>query len=684
MHARSSGLMLALASAVAIVASAAAQAPERSVARRWNELLLESIRRDTPRPPVHARNLFHVSAAMWDAWATFDPRARTWVLPERHVAADADAARREAVSHAAYRMLLNRFSASPGFAVMGPRYVALMQELGYDPSNSSTSGDAPATIGNRVAATLIAACLNDGANQAHNYANSVYQAVNPPLVVPLPGNPGMLDLRRFQPLALTYAVGPDGAVVPGPVPPFLAAEWGWVMPFASTASDRSDRVRAGATWFVYDDPGAPPEIGGEGDERWRWGHEMAAVWSGHLDPSDGVMWDISPRAMGNNASVLSEDMESQYRFLEGGDVGPGYAFNPVTGLPYAPQYVRRGDYVRVLAEFWADGPNSETPPGHWFAILNQVLDHPATVRRIGGVGPPLDPLEYDVKAYLALGGAMHDTAVSVWSIKGWYDAARPISAIRRMSQLGQSSDPMLPSHHPQGIGLVPGAIELITAATVSPGGRHAHLAGHEGKIAIRAWRGPGAIGNPGTEFAGVGWVLGEAWMPYQRPTFVTPPFGGYVSGHSAFSRAAAHVLMRLTGSRYFPGGLGEFQARAGEYLVFEDGPSADVTLQFASYFDASDQSSLSRIWGGIHPPFDDLPARRVGDRTGPRSFDRARALWMASACFGDISGDARVDGIDVGSLLAQWGTPGDADLDGSGQVDGVDLGLLLGAWGVCP
>ena len=36
-----------------------------------------------------------------------------------------------------------------------------------------------------------------------------------------------------------------------------------------------------------------------------------------------------------------------------------------------------------------------------------------------------------------------------------------------------------------------------------------------------------------------GWVLAEGWWPYQRPSFVTPPFAGYVSGHSTFSRAAA-------------------------------------------------------------------------------------------------------------------------------------------------
>ena len=40
---------------------------------------------------------------------------------------------------------------------------------------------------------------------------------------------------------------------------------------------------------------------------------------------------------------------------------------------------------------------------------------------------------------------------------------------------------------------------------------------------------------------------------------------------------------------------------AHEFLVFEDGPSMDFELQWATYRDAADQSALSRIWGGIHP-----------------------------------------------------------------------------------
>jgi hypothetical protein len=48
---------------------------------------------------------------------------------------------------------------------------------------------------------------------------------------------------------------------------------------------------------------------------------------------------------------------------------------------------------------------------------------------------------------------------------------------------------------------------------------------------------------------------------------------------------------------------------------------------------------------------------------------------------GDLTGDGRVDGADLGVLLGAWGTSGPGDLDADGLVTGSDLGLLLGAWG---
>jgi hypothetical protein len=107
-------------------------------------------------------------------------------------------------------------------------------------------------------------------------------------------------------------------------------------------------------------------------------------------------------------------------------------------VPYAPNIVPAGDYYRVLAEFWADGPQSETPPGHWFTIANRVSDHPLARRQLEGKGRELGPLEWDVKLYLALGGAMHAVAVAAWGVKGWYDYVRPVSAIRYMCDMGQS------------------------------------------------------------------------------------------------------------------------------------------------------------------------------------------------------------------------------------------------------
>ena len=72
----------------------------------------------------------------------------------------------------------------------------------------------------------------------------------------------------------------------------------------------------------------------------------------------------------------------------------------------------------------------------------------------------------------------------------------------------------------------------------------------------------------------------------------------------------------------FPGGLGEFVAPAGAYLVFEDGPSADVRLQWATYFDASDQAGQSRIYGGIHFPTGNTGGRTLGECIGTKVVER--------------------------------------------------------------
>ena len=609
-----------------------------SVARLWNEVLLEAIRNDLARPTVHARNLFHISAAMYDAWAVFEQDYTHYLLGKslNGFVSNFDAflyshqitgrLQDQAISFAAYRMIKHRFRHSPGKLGTYKLSEKLMQELGYDPedTNSDYSLGSAAALGNYIAEQYIQYGLQDHSNEVNDYANQYYEPINAFLDPETTGNPTLTDPNRWQPLAFDVFIDQSGNEIAGSVPPFLGAEWGHVIPFALTEANKTVFQRDGHDYPVYFDPGPPPYMTTDGQgtsDEYRHGFSMVAVWSGHLDTDLEAAIDISPASLGNfdlsTAPLNPEDFDQFYKFLEGGDPSMGHDKNPFTDQPYESQVVKMGDYGRILAEFWADGPDSETPPGHWFTILNKVSDDEHLVKKLGGQGELLDKLEWDIKSYFILGGTMHDVAITAWGIKGYYDYVRPISAIRYMADKGQSSDPQLPAYDPQGIELVDGYIELV--------GEDDPLAGSEkenvGKIKLYAWKGHEYIADVTTDVAGVDWILAEDWWPYQRPTFVTPNFAGYVSGHSTYSRAAAEVMTRLTGDAFFPGGMGEFEAQKDEFLVFEDGPSKDITLQWATYRDASDQCSLSRIWGGIHPPADDLPARVIGEQVGNQAFD---------------------------------------------------------------
>jgi hypothetical protein len=97
-------------------------------------------------------------------------------------------------------------------------------------------------------------------------------------------------------------------------------------------------------------------------------------------------------------------------------------------------------------------------------------------------------LDDDVKKFFTLSNAMLDASIAAWDAKRTYDSVRPVTAISLL---------------------------------------------YKGKK-IRAWGGPGK---------GTVEVDGSQWLPYQPATFPTPPFPDYVSGHSAYSAAAARILV---------------------------------------------------------------------------------------------------------------------------------------------
>ncbi len=666
-----------LAFACLVFATAQAQPPpfellpDRSVARNWSEAMIFALRRDTGRVAYNARVVFQFSVAAYDAWAVHDADARPFLLGETVNGFDCPydassrvessaAAQRTTINYAVYRYLRHRFGNSVNATASFAVFDDVMAHYGLDPSYTSTDYQrerSPAALGNYIADCVVRFGLGDGSNEADGYRTRFYAPVNPPLDPTDPDSiHDLVDPDRWQKLALGTFVSKTGQTLPAP--DFETPEWGFTSPFAMTAKDRRVFRRDGADYWVYHDPGKPALISATDPdalpEEYIWGHSLVAVWSGHLDPSRGhgaKLIDISPASLGNNQAFPQTiaGLRDFYDFLGGGDSSPGHARNPATGRAYEPQLVPLADYARALATFWADGPfTAETPAGSMMLILNeQISDAPTFKKRIGGTGPVVDDLEWDVKAYFALSGAVHDAGVTTWSLKGWYDYARPITAIRYMGTHGQSSDPDDPDcpYHPRGIAYVDdssdpagdGSRRVIDC--VRPGDPLAVGGADVGKIKLLAWRGHRFVSNRNFDVAGVDWILAEDWWPYQRSNFVTPPFSGYTSGHSTLTSAGAQVLTLLTGSPYFPSGLYEFPAEANAFLDYEEGPSVRVDLQWATYFDLADSAGISRLWAGVHPPVDDIPGRRIGRVIGARGFDKASGYFSGKGTAGSgVSG----------------------------------------------
>jgi hypothetical protein len=221
---------------------------------------------------------------------------------------------------------------------------------------------------------------------------------------------------------------------------------------------------------------------------------------------------------------------------------------------------RLTDEQKAIVEYWADGPGSELPPGHWNLLAQYVSrrDHHGA----GELG-----VARDVTLFFALNNALLDASVVAWDNKRAFDSARPITAIRYLFH-----------------------------------GRK-----------VRAWGGP---------YQGTRSIDGGTWLPYQQSTFPTPPFPEYASGHSNFSAAAADVLRLATGSDRFGASVtiraGSSRVEPGAV------PAKDVTLAWATFTAAANEAGLSRRLGGIHFEQADLDARATGRSCGDAAWALAR------------------------------------------------------------
>ncbi len=76
------------------------------------------------------------------------------------------------------------------------------------------------------------------------------------------------------------------------------------------------------------------------------------------------------------------------------------------------------DEKKVIAEYWADGPASELPPGHWSLIAMYVSARDQHT------------IDYDAKMFFAVTNATLDAGILAWKVKRLYDNSRPITGVR--------------------------------------------------------------------------------------------------------------------------------------------------------------------------------------------------------------------------------------------------------------
>jgi hypothetical protein len=486
----------------------------------WDEELLQAIRLHpgTTGPTITARALAVLHTATYDAWAPYDDKAVPTLVngnPARVTVTDPvqrEADKKEAVSYAAFRVLQNLFP-------QGSRYPFIEQ--------------------------------------------------------PNPANGKMAD---FKGQMAAYGYANDGTT-----PPRTPAQIGDRAAAAVIADRANDGANQGGNYA--DTTGyQPTRAWNEPTDPWRWQPLCTLTAAGvqHNAP-----YPPAPGTCPSGDYAIQSPYTPQWKNVRPFALNAPNQFKP-PGPPklangqYDPADIKTAladtsnlnDTKKMMAEYWADGPQSEFPPGHW-ADIAQALS-----RRRG------HSIDTDAKMFFVLGHAVLDASISSWSAKyqrddpttatvePTWDFWRPVMAIRKY---------------------------------------------YDGQM-INSWKGPGK---------GYGLVPAKDWLPYQALNVITPPFPEYTSGHSTFSGAARVAILAFTGSDYF---AAKVTIPKGSSLIEPNiTPAKDVVLSWRDMLDASEQAGMSRRYGGIHFYSGDKHGRANGASVGYWVWDKAKTYINGTA-----------------------------------------------------
>jgi hypothetical protein len=480
-----------------------------NVILRWDEKLLQAIRLHPAQtgPTITSRAIGILHTATYDAWAAYDPTAVPTMKNgngRRPASERTVTNKNKAISYAAYRVLLDLFPATRYTKIGQVDYPGQMTALTYDPNDTSTDPTTPQGIGNRAANAVLAFRHNDGSNQLNGYADP---CVSPNCYQPTRKWNEVSDPGHWQPLCVLTPTGVSNNMPPTPpdgnCDPALQSNYTIQKPLAPHWKNVTRFAPPGPDEYV---PPGPPKLA-----------------DGSYDPKD------IQTALADTSNLT--------------------------------------DTKKMMAEYWADGPNTEFPPGHW-AVIAQALS-----RKRG------NSLDTDAKMFFVLGNAVLDAGVSAWSIKYAFDFWRPTTAIRSY-YAGKMINSWLGPY--KGYGLVPAEQwRPYQAPTVVTPNFPEYTSGH-------------------STFSGAARVAIIAF-----------------TGTDSFS---AQVTIQA--------GTSAFEPRDPNHVGT---PATDVVLRWKNLLDASDQAGMSRRYGGIHFYSGDMHGRVNGGSLGYWVYDKATTYFNGTA-----------------------------------------------------
>lgn len=183
-------------------------------------------------------------------------------------------------------------------------------------------------------------------------------------------------------------------------------------------------------------------------------------------------------------------------------------------------------------------------------------------------------LEQDVKLFFSIANVAMDAFIAAWEAKRFYDTSRPWTLVRHYYTENE----------------------------------------------IDGWMGPGK---------GASKIKASNWHPYSPATFVTPPFPGYVSGHSTVSAACAKMLELFTGSDRF----GFIERRRAGALTEPDAdcPNCEVELPLPTFTATAEMAGISRIMGGYHIQADNIEGLNLGRKVAEFEWPKFKAYFEGTA-----------------------------------------------------